>query len=177
MHLLTNLGLHFAHQKSLCYKNVTFDCISLKILKLQTLLEVSCPPESWLLCSSPLCSSAAGDEGTISYKKKLPPTVPGNLEAVAGSQQITLSWDEVSNASNYRIYWNTEEITENLKHITNAEGDPNTSITVQTIKDIVTNSYVHTGLTPGTTYYYRVAAFNKAGSKGLSIEASSSPSL
>ena len=128
------------------------------------------------LLFSPLLFSC-GDEGTISYKEKMPPTVPGNLEAVAGSQQITLSWDEVSNASNYRIYWNTEEITENLKYITNAEGDPNTSITVQTIKDIVTNSYVHTGLTPGTTYYYRVAAFNKAGSKGLSIEASSNPSL
>ena len=88
-----------------------------------------------LLFSSLLFS--CGDEGTISYKEKMPPTVPGNLEAVAGSQQITLSWDEVSNASNYRIYWNTEEITENLKHITNAEGDPNTSITVQTIKDIM----------------------------------------
>ena len=128
-----------------------------------------------LLFSSLLFS--CGDEGTISYKEKMPPTVPGNLEAVGGSQQISLSWDKVSSASSYRIYWSTEEITENLKQITGAEGDPNTSIAVQTVKDIVTNSYVHTGLTPGTTYYYRVAAFNKAGSKGLSIEASSNPSL
>ena len=109
----------------------------------------------------------------------MPPAVPGNLEAVAGSQQITLTWDKVGNASSYRIYWNTQEITENLKQITDAEGDPNTSITVQTIKDNVTSPYIHLGqpsnmaaLASGTKYYYRVAAFNQAGSKGLSAEAS-----
>ena len=124
------------------------------------------------LLFSPLLFSC-GDEGTISYKEKMPPAVPGNLEAVAGSQQITLTWDKVGNASSYRIYWDdTKEIEANLKQITDAEGNPNTSLTVQTIKDNVTNPYVHTGLTPGTTYYYRVAAFNQAGSKGLSSEAS-----
>ena len=130
------------------------------------------------LLFSPLLFSC-GDEGTISYKEKMPPAVPGNLEAVAGSQQITLTWDKVGNASSYRIYWNTQEITENLKQITDAEGDPNTSITVQTIKDNVTSPYIHlgqpsnmAGLASGTKYYYRVAAFNQAGSKGLSAEAS-----
>jgi len=126
------------------------------------------------LLFSPLLFSC-GDEGTISYKEKMPPAVPGNLEGVAGSQQITLTWDKVGNASSYRIYWDTKEIEANLKQITDAEGNPNTSITVQTIKDNVTNPYVHTGLTPGTTYYYRVAAFNQAGSKGLSSEASTIP--
>ena len=130
------------------------------------------------LLFSPLLFSC-GDEGTISYKEKMPPAVPGNLEAVAGSQQITLTWDKVGNASSYRIYWNTQEITENLKQITDAEGDPNTSITVQTIEDNVTSPYIHlgqpsnmAGLASGTKYYYRVAAFNQAGSKGLSAEAS-----
>ena len=49
------------------------------------------------LLFSPLLFSC-GDEGTISYKEKMPPAVPGNLEAVAGSQQITLTWDKVGNA-------------------------------------------------------------------------------
>ena len=131
------------------------------------------------LLFSPLLFSC-GDEGTISYKEKMPPAVPGNLEAVAGSQQITLTWDKVGNASSYRIYWDdTKEIEANLKQITDAEGDPNTSITVQTIKDNVTSPYIHlgqpsnmAGLASGTKYYYRVAAFNQAGSKGLSAEAS-----
>jgi len=123
------------------------------------------------LLFSPLLFSC-GDEGTVSYKEKMPPAVPGNLEAVAGSQQITLTWNNVSNASGYRIYWDTKEIEANLKQITDAEGDPNTSITVQTIKDNVTNPYVHTGRTTNRKYFYRVAAFNQAGSKGLSAEAS-----
>ena len=130
------------------------------------------------LLFSPLLFSC-GDEGTVSYTEKMPPAVPVNLEAVAGSQQIILTWDKVGNASSYRIYWNTQEITENLKQITDAEGNPNTSITVQNIKDNVTSPYIHlgqpsnmAGLASGTKYYYRVAAFNQAGSKGLSAEAS-----
>ena len=135
------------------------------------------------LVLSPFLFSCS-DEGTISYKEKMPPAIPGNLQAVAGSQQITLTWDAVSNASSYRIYWDTKEIGANLKQITDAEGDPNTSITVVTIKDNVTSPYVHlgqpsnmAGLNPGTKYYYRVAAFNQAGSKGLSEEVSANPNL
>jgi len=128
------------------------------------------------LLLSPFLFSCS-DEGTISYKEKMPPARPDNPQAFAGSQQITLKWDTVSNASSYRIYWDTKEIEANLKQITDAEGDPNTSITVQTIKDNVTSPYVHTGLTPGTTYYYRVAAFNQAGSKGLSIKEASGTAI
>ena len=110
---------------------------------------------------------SCGDEGTISYKEKMPPAIPGNLEATAGSQQITLSWDNVSNVTSYTIFWNTVPTQAKYK---NAEQEDQRM-------DDVTNPFVHTGLTAGQEYYYRVAAFNKAGSKGLSIEASSSPSL
>jgi fibronectin type 3 domain-containing protein len=127
------------------------------------------------LLLSPFLFSCS-DEGTISYKEKMPPAIPGNLQAVAaGSQQITLKWDAVSNASSYRIYWDTKEIEANLKQITDAEGNPNTSLTVQTIADNVTNPYVHTGRTANQKYFYRVAAFNQAGSKGLSGESSAIP--
>ena len=156
----------------MCYKNVTFDQDPPEFLKLRAISRGSMVIRVLAtLLLSPFLFGCS-DEGTISYKEKMPPARADNLQAVAGSQQITLTWDAVSNASSYRIYWDTKEIEANLKQITDAEGDPNTSITVQTIKDNVTSPYVHTGLTPGTTYYYRVAAFNQAGSKGLSAEAS-----
>ena len=104
------------------------------------------------LLFSPLLFSC-GDEGTISYKEKMPPAVPGNLEAVAGSQQITLTWDEVGSATSYTIFWNTVPTQAKYK---DAEQED------QRV-DGVTNPFVHTGLTAGQAYYYRVAAFNEGG--------------
>ena len=43
------------------------------------------------------------------------------------------------------------------------------------IDGLATSSFTHTGLTPGQSYYYRVTAFNQAGSRGLSSEASATP--
>ena len=102
---------------------------------------------------------SCGDEGTISYKEKMPPARPDNLQAVAGSQQITLNWNAVSNATSYTVFWNTEPTQSNY----------NNAVAIDNMTEgITTNSYVHTGLADNETYYYRVAAFNQAGSKGLS---------
>ena len=115
------------------------------------------------LLFSPLLFSC-GDEGTISYKEKMPPAVPGNLEAVAGSQQITLTWDEVGSATSYTIFWNTVPTQAKFKDAEQKD---------QRI-DEVSNPFTHDNLTIGQDYYYRVAAFNQAGSRGLSSEASTS---
>jgi len=109
---------------------------------------------------------SCGDEGTISYKEKMPPARPDNLQAVAGSQQITLNWNAVSNATSYTVFWNTEPTQSNY----------NNAVAIDNMTEgITTNSYVHTGLADNETYYYRVAALNQAGSKGLSSEASAIP--
>ena len=108
---------------------------------------------------------SCGDEGTISYKEKMPPARPDNLQAVAGSQQITLNWNAVSNATSYTVFWNTEPTQSNY----------NNAVAIDNMTEgITTNSYVHTGLADNETYYYRVAASNQAGSRGLSSEASAS---
>ena len=103
-----------------------------------------------------------GDEGKISYKEKMPPAIPSNLQAVASSQKVNLTWNAVSNATSYTVFWNTE-LTQSKYN--NAVASDNMT------EGITTNSFVHDNLTAGQEYFYRVAAFNQAGSKGLSGEA------
>ena len=120
------------------------------------------------LLFSPLLFSC-GDEGKISYKEKMPPAIPSGLSAEAGpnSKQITLNWNAVSNATSYTIFWNN--VPTQAKY-----NDAAASDNMET--NITTNSFVHDNLTTGKEYFYRVAAFNQAGSKGLSTkEASATP--
>ena len=112
------------------------------------------------LLFSPLLFSCGGDDPLM------PPSVPGNLVAEAGSQQITLTWDAVSNATSYTIFWNTVPTQAKFK---NAEQED------QRI-DGASNPFTHDNLTIGQDYYYRVAAFNQAGSRGISTEASATTS-
>jgi hypothetical protein len=117
------------------------------------------------LLFSPLLFSC-GDEGKISYKEKMPPAIPSGLSAEAGpnSKQITLNWNAVSNATSYTIFWNTVPTQAKFKDAEQKD---------QRI-DGVSNPFTHDNLTYGQDYYYRVAAFNQAGSRGLSSEASTS---
>jgi endoglucanase len=81
-----------------------------------------------------------------------PPATP-TLSATAGDQQVALSWNAANGASSY-----------DLARATSASGpfaDIKTGIT--------TTSYVNTGLTNDTTYYYRLTARNSAGTAVSSV--------
>ncbi|MCK4707476.1 MAG: hypothetical protein KAU21_02580, partial [Gammaproteobacteria bacterium] len=68
---------------------------------------------------------------------------PRNLAAIAGDQQVNLSWQEVSNAHSYNIYWSTTGIaTTSDNQITGVTG----------------GTYLHTALTNKTIYSYLVTA-------------------
>lgn len=86
----------------------------------------------------------------------LPP--PTSLTATAGNQQVSLSWAASSGAAGY-----------NVKR-SNVSGGPNTTIASPT-----TTSYVDTGLTNGTTYFYVVTAVNSAGESASSNQVSATP--
>jgi hypothetical protein len=104
-------------------------------------------------------------ENDIPPPLPLPPAIPTNLNVEAGSQSILVTWDEVPDATSYTLFWNTVPTQAKYK---NAEQED------QRV-DGVTNPFVHTGLTAGQAYYYRVAAFNEGGSRGLSAETSATP--
>ena len=89
------------------------------------------------------------------------PSAPTGLGATAGNAQVSLSWTASSGATSYNVYAGTT-----------AGGESTTPIAT----GITSTSYTNTGLTNGTTYYYKVAAVNSSGTSGYSNEASATPS-
>jgi hypothetical protein len=69
---------------------------------------------------------------------------PANFSAASdGEDEVDLSWDVVANASSYRVEYS----------LTGTGG-----WSVLSTPSAATDTEVHTGLTPGTTYYYRIKA-------------------
>jgi hypothetical protein len=89
----------------------------------------------------------------------VPPSAPTNLAAAAASSsQINLTWtDASSNETGFKIERKT--------------GSGGTYSQIATVGAGVT-SYASTGLAAGTTYVYRVRAYNAAGNSAYSNEAS-----
>jgi fibronectin type 3 domain-containing protein len=82
------------------------------------------------------------------------PAAPTGLTATGGNTQISLSWAASSSATSYKIYAGTTSGGETFNGGT-ATG----------------TSFIATGATNGTTYYYKVTAVNAGGESGFSNEA------
>ena len=88
------------------------------------------------------------------------PTVPTGLAATPGDTSISLSWSAATGATTYNIYQGTS-----------AGGEGPLPVTV----GVNTTSTIITGLTNGTTYYFKVAGVDTGGASALSNEASAAP--
>jgi fibronectin type III domain protein len=93
-----------------------------------------------------------------------PPGAPTGLSATPGDANVSLSWsaptfDGGSAVTAYKLYRGTS---------------PNPTSVVATLPSTPT-SYVDTGLTNGTTYYYKVSAVNANGEGSPSGQASATP--
>ena len=101
--------------------------------------------------------------GTTSPPPSTTPNAPQNLQAIAGSAQVTLHWDAPgydggADITGYRIEVSSDGGTGWSDRVANT-GNANTT-------------YSHTGLAPGSTRYYRVSAINSAGAGNASNVAS-----
>jgi fibronectin type 3 domain-containing protein len=88
------------------------------------------------------------------------PAAPTGLAVSAGNGSVGLTWNASTGATSYSIYRGTAP---------GAEG-------ATTVGTATANSFTDTGLTNGTTYYYKVTASNTAGTSASSNEASATPS-
>jgi len=86
-----------------------------------------------------------------------PLPAPANLSASGANNTITLTWNSVSGATSYTLYW------DNVSGIDSSD----TAITPITI-----DNYTHSNMDNGSTYYYKVAAVNSSGTGTLSSVAS-----
>jgi len=100
------------------------------------------------------------DDVTLVASGSSAPAAPTGLVATAGNTQVALSWTASSGATTYNVYRGTS-----------AGGESTTAIAT----GIGTTTYTNTGLTNGTTYYYKVTAVNASGTSGYSNEASATP--
>ena len=96
------------------------------------------------------------DEITIAASS--PPAAPQDVVAQPYSQQVVLGWSPVSGATAYAV-----------KRSTTSGGS------YTTVGTPTTTSYVNTGLTNGTTYYYVVSASNSSGAGPNSAQVSATP--
>ena len=103
-----------------------------------------------------------GGEIEMEYVYGIVPSTPTNVTATAGNEEITISWDSVTGAISYNIYWSTSQ---------GVTKDTGTKIST------FSNPHTHRGLTNGTTYYYVVTAENSYGESADSSEVSETPSV
>ncbi|MDO8527931.1 MAG: Ig-like domain-containing protein [Deltaproteobacteria bacterium] len=86
--------------------------------------------------------SSEVNAGTLPY--------PTGFAATAGAAQNSLSWNTVTYATGYKIFWATHS----------GVGGSDSSITIDSG---ATTSSIHSSLTNGTTYYYKIVSFDAAG--------------
>ncbi len=91
----------------------------------------------------------------------VPLAAPNEVTVTAGDGQITITWNAVSGATRYHIYWKI--------------GPGVTRQNSTKISDITVTSFVHGGLTNGTQYCYAVVTANARTESNLSEEVCGTP--
>jgi len=116
----------------------------------------------WLLTAAAIVGAlAACGGGGDSGDATVPPSTPTAVAATPGNGNLSVSWDTVSNATSYKVYFGSSE------GVTTGNASVTSSSTPASLP----------GLTNNTPYYLKVAAVNGAGSSTLSEETCGVPSV
>jgi len=112
-----------------------------------------------VLLISHLVACGGNDSESGNTATETIPSSPQNIVTISEDGSVSLSWNTVTGAISYNIYWNS------TGSVTNADTK---------IADVDT-PYTHTDLSNDTTYYYIVTAVNSAGESAPSDEISMTP--
>lgn len=101
-------------------------------------------------------AGCGGGGGSSTQVTELPPATPTGVSVtITASNELTVSWNGIANASSYNVYWTTA---------------PGANKASTKVSGITSPRYVHTGLATGVTYYYVVTAVNSFGESSESAE-------
>ena len=107
------------------------------------------------------CAIDTEEEHTTTTTTTL--SAPSGLTATGTAGQVSLDWSAVTSASSYTVYWG------------NSTGVSSSSTAITSVS---TDNYTHSSLDNGSTYYYKVAAIDSAGTLGaLSSEVNAATPL
>lgn len=112
----------------------------------------------WVL----LLLTLSGCGGGGGQGSNTPPNTPDRPSLTVASNQITVTWSAVSNATSYEVWYHDSE-------------DPGAAQQVATDTNTSDTHCVITGLTNGTTYYIWIVARNNFGASGFSQTSSATP--
>src|SRR3990170_1498629 len=116
-----------------------------------------------LLLTSLLLAACGGGGGSSGGTTTVAaPAAPADVSATAGcsTTMLYINWSLATGATGYNVYRSTAPSV--------AVTDPNKL----TATPVTVGSYIDTGLSPGSTYYYKVTAVNSGGASSGSTEAS-----
>ncbi len=108
--------------------------------------------------------TAYGNELSFATSLGDPLTAPTNISATPGDKEVTIKWDAGAGATGYNIYWSTSP-------------DVSPSNYTAKISDIAALTFLQSGLTSGTTYYYVVTAKDATRESSASSIARATPPL
>jgi hypothetical protein len=108
------------------------------------------------------CGGGGSKSASTNNTNDRPPTAPVGISAAAADSEVVLTWNSVSNATNYNVYWAVTSGVTKLSgtRISNASSPHTVS-----------------ALTNGTSYYYVITAQNAQGESGESSEVSAIPQV
>lgn len=124
----------------------------------------SSPPPAASTSSSSIASSLVSSSSSASNSAL---ATPQNLSVTAGNTSATLTWNTVTGATSYHIFYATEAniISKNISAFQNGTWIKN-----------VTTPYTITGLQNNKTYYFVVTAVKGSEESSQSLEVSATPS-